>query len=72
MTSRLALLACAIVAASALAACAPLPRAASGDGPGDGKAASGTGITFFGDARLGVAYGPDGPGGKSRTRIVAE
>jgi hypothetical protein len=72
MTRRLAFLACAIVAASAIAACAPLSRAGTGDGTGDGKAATpGTGITFFGDARLGVAYGPDGSG-KSRTRLVAE
>lgn len=53
-----------------LAACAPPPPVRNDAGPADG--AHGTGITFFGDARLGVAYGPDPRDGKTRTRIVAE
>ena len=59
-----------LLSVSALAACAP-PTAGGATGSGAGGS-PGTGITVFGDARLGVLYAPDEPGGKPRARTVAE
>lgn len=66
---RLSCAVASLAVTTVLAACAP-PPVQNDAGPADG--ARGTGITFFGDARLGVAYGPYPRDGKTRTRIVAE
>lgn len=70
MNRRLVQPARALLVVSLLASCAP--PASRGTGGGRTDDAPGTGVTVFGDARVGVFYGPDRPGGESRARPMAE